>query len=128
VAHFDCHTSSGWRNLVMHFENPAGTASLCGMDVSVAQPTTRPGTDVGSGGSAGTGTRSRWRGVATVLASAASNQVGAGLGAQAVDAIGPAGVVAVRQAVAAAVLLPVARPPLRRMTWSQWWPTLLLWT
>jgi inner membrane transporter RhtA len=35
-------------------------------------------------------------------------------------------VVAVRQVVAAAVLLPVARPPLRRMTWSQWWPTLLL--
>ena len=110
----------------MHFENPTVTESLCGMDASVAQPITRPGTDVGSGGSAGTGTRPRWRGVATVLASAASNQVGAGLGAQAFDAIGPAGVVAVRQAVAAAVLLPVARPPLRRMTWSQWWPTLLL--
>ena len=61
-----------------------------------------------------------------VLTSAASNQAGAGLGAQAFDAIGPVGVVAVRQAVAAAVLLPVARPPLRRMTWPQWWPTLLL--
>ncbi len=34
--------------------------------------------------------------------------------------------VAVRQFVAAAVLLPVARPPVRRFTWSQWWPTLLL--
>jgi inner membrane transporter RhtA len=32
----------------------------------------------------------------------------------------------VRQVVAAAVLLPVARPPLRRMTWSQWWPVALL--
>jgi inner membrane transporter RhtA len=35
-------------------------------------------------------------------------------------------VVAVRQVVAAAVLLPVARPPLRRLTWAQWWPVLLL--
>ncbi len=52
--------------------------------------------------------------------------MGAATGAHAFDAIGPAGVVAVRQIVAAAVLLPVARPPLRRMTWRQWWPTLLL--
>jgi inner membrane transporter RhtA len=36
------------------------------------------------------------------------------------------GVVAVRQFVAAAVLLPVARPNVRRFTWGQWWPTLLL--
>jgi inner membrane transporter RhtA len=35
-------------------------------------------------------------------------------------------VVAVRQFVAVAVLLPVARPDVRRFTWSQWWPTLLL--
>ncbi|HEV7187949.1 MAG TPA: EamA family transporter, partial [Blastococcus sp.] len=35
-------------------------------------------------------------------------------------------VVAIRQVVAAAVLLPAARPPLRRMTWPQWWPVLLL--
>jgi inner membrane transporter RhtA len=91
-------------------------ASLCGMDTSATQPISRAGTDVGGCGRAGVGTRSGWRGVATVLGSAASNQAGAGLGAQAFDAIGPAGVVAVRQAVAAAVLLPVARPPLRRMT------------
>jgi len=58
--------------------------------------------------------------------SALSNQVGAALGAHAFAAVGPAGVVAVRQWVAAAVLLPVARPPLRRMTWAQWWPVLLL--
>jgi inner membrane transporter RhtA len=35
-------------------------------------------------------------------------------------------VVAVRQVVAAVVLLPVARPAVRRMTWAQWWPVLLL--
>jgi len=65
-------------------------------------------------------------GIATMLGSAASNQVGAAIGAHAFATIGPAGVVVVRQFVAAAVLLPVARPNLRRLTWSQWWPTLLL--
>ncbi len=65
-------------------------------------------------------------GVATMLGSSLSSQVGAAMGALAFPAIGPAGVVAVRQVVAAAVLVPVARPQLRRMTWAQWWPTLLL--
>src|ERR671920_2498226 len=72
------------------------------------------------------GTRSRWMGIATMLTGATSNQVGAAIGAHAFDAIAPIGVVGVRQVVAAAVLLPVSRPPLRRMTWRQWWPTLLL--
>ncbi|MBM2622771.1 EamA family transporter [Actinoplanes sp. LDG1-06] len=65
-------------------------------------------------------------GIVAMLASGASNQVGAALGAHAFASIGPAGVVAVRQFVAAAVLLPVARPDMRRFTWRQWWPTLLL--
>jgi inner membrane transporter RhtA len=65
-------------------------------------------------------------GVATMLASGAGNQVGAGLGAHAFPAVGPPGVVAVRQIVAAAVLLPLARPRLRSFTWAQWWPMLLL--
>lgn len=65
-------------------------------------------------------------GLATMAASATSNQVGAALGTHAFGAIGPVGVVAVRQFVAAAVLLPVARPNPRRFTWRQWWPTLLL--
>ena len=62
----------------------------------------------------------------TMAGSALSNQVGAALGAHAFGSVGVPGVVAVRQVVAALVLLPVARPPLRRMTWSQWWPVLLL--
>jgi inner membrane transporter RhtA len=66
------------------------------------------------------------RGVSIMLGSALSNQVGAALGAHAFGTVGPPGVVAVRQVVAAAVLLPLARPPLRRMTWPQWWPVLLL--
>ncbi|GGN36002.1 inner membrane transporter RhtA [Actinoplanes campanulatus] len=65
-------------------------------------------------------------GLAIMTGSAASNQIGAAVGAHAFGAIGPAGVVAVRQFVAAAVLLPVARPDPRRFTWAQWWPTLLL--
>lgn len=72
------------------------------------------------------GRRGTLAGLATVAASAASNQVGAAVGAHAFATIGPAGVVAVRQFVAAAVLLPVVRPNLRRFTWAQWWPTLLL--
>jgi inner membrane transporter RhtA len=70
--------------------------------------------------------RTTVRGIAIMLGSALSNQVGAAVGAHAFGTMGPVGVVAVRQVVAAAVLLPVARPPLRRMTWSQWWPALLL--
>lgn len=68
----------------------------------------------------------RFKGIAAMLISAASNQTGAATGAHAFGAIGPIGVVAVRQVVAAAVLLPVARPDLRRLTWAQWWPCLAL--
>ncbi len=65
-------------------------------------------------------------GIAAMLGAGASNQIGAALGAHAFPAIGPVGVAAVRQFVAAAVLLPVARPDPRTFTWRQWWPTLLL--
>lgn len=61
-----------------------------------------------------------------MTASALSNQIGAGVGAHAFPIVGPAGVVAVRQFVAAAVLIPVARPAFHRFTWQQWWPILLL--
>ena len=65
-------------------------------------------------------------GIATMLGSGASNQVGAAVGSHAFPTIGPVGVVAVRQFVAAAVLIPVARPAFHRFAWAQWWPTLLL--
>ncbi|MER6130306.1 EamA family transporter [Streptomyces sp. NPDC001795] len=55
-----------------------------------------------------------------------SNQFGAAIGSLAFPVLGPAGVVAVRQYVAAPVLLAVARPRLRTFTWRQWWPVLLL--
>ena len=64
-------------------------------------------------------------GTVTALGSAASNQFGAAMGSFAFPVIGPLGVVAVRQVVAAVVLLSVARPPLRSFTWAQWWPVLV---
>jgi len=67
-----------------------------------------------------------WTGLATMLGSGASSQAGAAVGAHAFSTIGPAGVVAVRQFVAVAVLLPVARPRFRRFSWAQWWPILSL--
>jgi drug/metabolite transporter (DMT)-like permease len=69
----------------------------------------------------------RWRpGRALMLGSALSNQVGAATGALAFPVIGPAGVVAVRQWVAGALLWAVGRPRIRRFTWPQWWPVLSL--
>ncbi|MSW50477.1 MAG: EamA family transporter [Actinobacteria bacterium] len=53
---------------------------------------------------------------------AVSNQTGAAIGANAFAQIGPAGVVAVRQFIAAAVLLAVVRPRLRELTTEQWRP------
>ncbi|MFJ9245662.1 EamA family transporter [Streptomyces sp. NPDC101776] len=65
-------------------------------------------------------------GVATMAGSGLSNQVGAAIGSLAFPVIGPVGVVAVRQYVAAVVLFAVGRPRLREFVWRQWWPVLLL--
>ncbi|WP_083936284.1 EamA family transporter [Nocardiopsis ganjiahuensis] len=77
--------------------------------------------DAGAVSSAGSG---RWRGMAVMLLGGTSNQVGAATGALAFPVIGPAGVVAIRQWVAGAVLMAVGRPRLRSFTWGQWWPVL----
>lgn len=68
--------------------------------------------------------RQRTAGIAMVLGSAASNQTGAALGALAFPAIGPVGVVAVRQIVTALVLTPIVRPRLRGLRRDQWLPIL----
>jgi inner membrane transporter RhtA len=68
----------------------------------------------------------RAAGIAAALGGALSNQLGAASGALAFPIIGPVGVVAVRQLVAAAILLPVVRPRVRSFTRGQWWPVLLL--
>lgn len=63
-------------------------------------------------------------GIATMLASSAANQTGAALGAMAFPAIGPVGVVVVRQLVTAAVLTPIVRPRFRGLRADQWRPIL----
>ncbi|MGW0683950.1 EamA family transporter [Streptomyces sp. NPDC002754] len=55
-----------------------------------------------------------------MLGSGLSNQAGASLGALAFPVLGPAGVVAVRQWVAAVVLLTAGRPHIRSFTAAQW--------
>lgn len=66
----------------------------------------------------------RAAGVAMMLGSGLSNQTGAAVAALAFPVVGPAGVVAVRQWVAGAVLLAVGRPRMRAFTRAQWWPVL----
>jgi inner membrane transporter RhtA len=68
----------------------------------------------------------RLGGVALMLASGLSNQAGASAGALAFPVIGPLGVVAIRQWVAAAVLCATARPKPRSFTAAQWRPVLAL--
>ncbi|MFF4120047.1 EamA family transporter [Streptomyces sp. NPDC001714] len=64
--------------------------------------------------------------MAAMVGSGLSNQTGAAVGSLAFPVLGPLGVVAVRQYVAALVLVAVGRPRLRAFTWRQWWPVLLL--
>ena len=70
--------------------------------------------------------KGRVAGIITSVISAFSNQLGAASGSLAFPAIGPVGVVAVRQLVAALILLPLVRPKVWLLTRSQWWPVLLL--
>ncbi|MGW1027993.1 EamA family transporter [Streptomyces sp. NPDC002577] len=72
------------------------------------------------------GSGKRLAGVATMVGSGLSNQIGAATGSLAFPVLGPVGVVAVRQYVAAIVLIAVGRPRLRTFTWHQWWPVVLL--
>ena len=76
-----------------------------------------PGADTRSGSGVGAGTAS---GVGLMVGSALSNQSGAALASLAFPVLGPALVVAVRQWVAAVVLLSIGRPRLRAFTAAQW--------
>jgi inner membrane transporter RhtA len=86
----------------------------------------QPAADAPAAGRSAAGPRDRAVGVALMLGSGLSNQVGAATGALAFPVIGPAGVVAVRQWVAGVLLWVVGRPRVRSFTWPQWWPVLLL--
>lgn len=65
-------------------------------------------------------------GIVLMLGSALSNQSGAAMGALAFPVIGPVAVVAIRQWVAAAILLAVGRPRFRDFTRRQWVPVIEL--
>jgi len=65
-------------------------------------------------------------GIALMTGSALSNQLGAATAALAFPALGPAGVVAIRQWVAGAVLLSSVRPRFRAFTRRQWGPVVAL--
>jgi len=66
------------------------------------------------------GQRDRLAGIALMTGSAAANQLGAATAALAFPVLGPAGVVAVRQWVAGAVLLTTVRPRFTSFTRAQW--------
>jgi inner membrane transporter RhtA len=65
-------------------------------------------------------------GIALMTGSAMSNQLGAASAALAFPVLGPAGVVAIRQLVAGAVLMATVRPRVRTFTADQWRPVLAL--
>jgi inner membrane transporter RhtA len=75
---------------------------------------------------AAAGRPDRLTGIALMTGSAASNQFGAATAALAFPVLGPAGVVAVRQWVAGALLLGAARPKFASFTREQWRPVLAL--
>jgi inner membrane transporter RhtA len=72
------------------------------------------------------GQHDRLTGIALMTGSAASNQLGAATAALAFPVLGPAGVVAVRQWVAGAILLTTVRPRFSSFTRAQWQPVLAL--
>jgi inner membrane transporter RhtA len=77
-------------------------------------------------GEYGAGQRDRLTGIALMTGSAASAQLGAATAALAFPVLGPAGVVAVRQWVAGAVLFTTVRPRFGSFTRAQWRPVLAL--
>jgi inner membrane transporter RhtA len=79
-----------------------------------------------AGGAASTGHSGQLTGIALMTGSALSVQLGAATAALAFPVLGPAGVVAIRQWVAGAVLLSAVRPRLRSFTRRQWRPVLAL--
>ncbi|MGW1615895.1 EamA family transporter [Streptomyces sp. NPDC002285] len=92
--------------------------------VAASAPAAAPSSTVPLDGRKQTG--GRLAGVATMIGSGLSTQTGAAIGSLAFPVLGPVGVVAVRQYVAAVVLLSVSRPRLRSFTWHQWWPVVAL--
>jgi inner membrane transporter RhtA len=104
----------------------AGTAAA-GTAAAAAAGAPAAGLAVDGTTAAGAGPRTEWAvGIALMTGSAMSAQVGAALAAQAFPALGPAGVVAIRQWVASAFMLAAVRPRFWAFTARQWRPVLAL--
>ena len=117
----------------MHFAYAIDRGTIACMSLSASGQTlaARSGQESGSvGGPSGTGggdgQRSRGAGIALLTGSAASNQLGAATAALAFPVLGPVGVVAIRQWVAAVALLAVVRPRVATFTRRQWGPVIAL--
>lgn len=106
----------------MHFAQGDGSPIVGGMKLDISPAATPRST--GADGVAPSRGAGRGAGVALMLGSGLSNQTGASVAALAFPVIGPAGVVAVRQWVAAVILGAVGRPRLRHFTAEQWRPVL----
>ena len=105
----------------MHFAYAPGGAKLRYMSISRA-PVQAPGQQASHPAA-----KDDWpAGIALMTGCATSVQFGAALATQAFPVLGPAGVVAVRQWVASAVLLATIRPPIKTFTRRQWRPVLAL--
>jgi inner membrane transporter RhtA len=105
----------------MHFAYPPRWVRLLVMTLSTAQ---RPGRVRAAAAQAGPS--GQLTGIALMTGSAAANQLGAATATLAFPVLGPAGVVAVRQWVAAVVLLATVRPRVASFTRRQWGPVLAL--
>lgn len=106
----------------MHFAQGDGSPIVGGMKLDISPAATPRST--GADGTAPSRGAGRGAGVALMLGSGLFNQTGASVAALAFPVIGPAGVVAVRQWVAAVILGAVGRPRLRHFTAEQWRPVL----
>jgi inner membrane transporter RhtA len=96
-----------------------------GRPVTARFPETRP-REPGRGGRPAANAGGEATGIALMTASAVSSQLGAATATLAFPVLGPVGVVAVRQWVAAAVLLTAVRPRFTAFTRAQWQPVLAL--
>jgi inner membrane transporter RhtA len=101
----------------------AGSPAAASVPSPAAGPPAEAGLPVPAGSPVPAG---RLAGIGLMTGSAVSNQLGAALAALAFPVLGPAGVVAVRQWTAAALLLAAARPRYAALTRAQWRPVLAL--
>jgi inner membrane transporter RhtA len=130
----------------MHFAHAAGRARIHSVSITAGAAAEMPaGAAEAAGTAGGTGpartgaapgtagraehaaSREDWAvGIGLMTGSAAAAQVGAAVAAQAFPVLGPVGVVAIRQWVAAGVMLATIRPKIAQFTARQWRPVLLL--